>query len=224
MDYLRILVEILFGFLALFLLTKFLGKTQITQITAFDFISALVLGELVGNALYDNEIGILKVGFSVIVWGVLIYTTEIITEKFKGTRALLEGKPSLIIHKGKINREALKQCNLDINQMQHLLRAKDVFSIQDVEYAVLETDGTVSVMKKPAQQNATKADLNIPLKPVPLPMTLISDGEILKDNLKETGYDESWLTQQLKFQEINEVNQVLYAEYKEGEQLFVLPF
>ncbi|UOQ43407.1 DUF421 domain-containing protein [Halobacillus salinarum] len=224
MEYARICVETIFGFAALFLLTKVLGKTQITQITAFDFISALVLGELVGNALYDDKVGIPKIGFAVILWGILIYSTEFITNKYKGTRGILEGRPSLVIHKGRLMRDELKNSNLDINQLQHLLRSKSVFSVQDVEYAVLETDGTISVMKKPAQQNATKEDLNIPLKSSPLPMTMISDGEVLWDNLEEAGFDEDWLKQQLQFQEITDVKKVLYAEYKEGEQLFVLPF
>lgn len=225
MDFLEITVETLFGFTALFFLTKVLGKTQITQITAFDFISALVLGELVGNALYDQEVGILKIGFAVLLWGTLIFTTEIITEKFKGTRKLLEGQPSLVIRKGKIDRNALRKSKLDINQLQHLLRAKDVFSLQEVEYAVLETDGTISVLKASSFQNTTKKDFNLTPESVPLPMAIISDGEVLWDNLKEAHLDEKWLQSQLATKNITAAADVLYAEYKEGDtQLFIMRF
>ncbi|KHE67927.1 DUF421 domain-containing protein [Halobacillus sp. BBL2006] len=225
MEYLRITAETFFGFFALFVLTKVLGKTQITQITAFDFIAALVLGELVGNALYDDKIGIAKVAFAIVLWGTLIYITEIITEKFKGTREFLEGKPALVIHKGKIDRDRLKKSNLDINQLQHLLRSKDVFSLQEVEYAVLETDGTISVLKKSPYQNVNRQDMNLKPEAVPLPMAIISDGEILWDNLQEAGFDEQWLNAQLQAQNISKPSDVLYAEYQEGEsQLYLLNF
>ncbi len=193
MQYGSIFVETLFGFLMLFIVAKVLGKTQIKQLTAFDFISALILGELVGNALYDDEIGVLEIGFAVILWGTLLYITEFTTQKIKKSRAILEGRPSMIIHKGSIQREEMKQAKLDMNQLLHLLRSKDAFSVQEVDYAILETDGTVSVLKKTTNQQPTRDDLNLPFKKVALPFMLINDGEIIMDSLKEIGKDEKWL-------------------------------
>ncbi|SFJ66509.1 Uncharacterized membrane protein YcaP, DUF421 family [Halobacillus dabanensis] len=225
MDYLQITTETLFGFFALFIMTKLLGKSQITQITAFDFISALVLGELVGNALYDPEVGILDIGYAILLWSILIFVTEIITQKYKRTRKILEGSPSLVIYKGKIDREQLKKNKLDINQLLHLLRAKDVFSIQEVEYAVLETDGMISVLKASNYQNVTREDMKLMPENVPLPRTIISDGEIIWDNLKEAGFDEQWLKKQLDAQDFNGPKEILYAEHKEGDKdLFLIGF
>ena len=82
-NYFQMFTDTIFGFIALFTLTKVLGKTQISQITTFDFISSLLLGELVGNGLFDPEVGILQVGFVVLLWGGLMYITEIITQKYK---------------------------------------------------------------------------------------------------------------------------------------------
>ncbi|WJE16880.1 DUF421 domain-containing protein [Halobacillus sp. ACCC02827] len=223
MDYINITIETLFGFVALFIMTKVLGKSQITQITAFDFIAALVLGELVGNALYDPEVGVLDIGYAILLWSILIYTTEIITEKFKGTRKLLEGMPSLIIYKGKIDREQLKKNKLDLDQLQHLLRSKDVFSMKEVQYALLETDGTMSVLKASQFQNVTRDDMKLTPEEVPLPRTIISDGEIIWDNLLEAGFDEAWLERQLKAQNYNEPKEIMYAEYTDGDkQLYIL--
>ncbi|CDQ20999.1 Uncharacterized membrane protein YcaP, DUF421 family [Halobacillus karajensis] len=223
MDYLQITSETLFGFLALFVMTKVLGKSQITQITAFDFIAALVLGELVGNALYDKEVGILDIGYAILLWSILIYTTEMITQKFKGTRKLLEGSPSLVVYKGKIDRDQLKKNKLDVNQLQHLLRAKDVFSIKEVQYAVLETDGTISVLKASQYQNVTRDDMKLAPKNVPLPRAIISDGEVIWDNLREAGFDEKWLDDQLNSQDIQDPSDVMYAEYTEGDKdLYVI--
>src|SRR5690625_1183390 len=135
---LPMLYEALLGFVSLSALTKVLGKPQISQLTAYDFIAALVLGELVGNALFDENAGELESGYIILLWGILHYTVEMLTQKFSRTRYFLEGKPAMIIHKGKIIYEEMRKNKNDVSELQHLLRMKDVFSIQEVEYAILE--------------------------------------------------------------------------------------
>ncbi|PAE25209.1 MULTISPECIES: DUF421 domain-containing protein [Bacillaceae] len=221
MEYLHILSVLGVGYIFLFIMAKLLGKTQITQITPFDFISAIVLGELVGNALYDQETGIPEIFFAVTVWGTLIYATETLTQKYKRARKLLEGEPSIVIKKGKIIYEELKKNHLDINQLQHLLRSKDVFSIRECEYAILETDGTVSALKKPHFAAPTIQDLNLPTNNVELPVTVILDGEVVWDNLKSINWDETILKNEIKKFGASGVKDVLYAEWKKGEALHV---
>ena len=109
MEYLEILAELTIGYLALFITVKCLGKTQINQITPFDFISALVLGDLVSNAVFQEDISIVKILFSIAVWGSLIFITDIATQKSRRIRHLFEGKPSIIINHGKINMNELKK-------------------------------------------------------------------------------------------------------------------
>lgn len=221
---LPMLYETIFGFVALFLLTKILGKTQISQLTAFDFIAALVLGELVGNALFDEKAGVLEIGYIIFLWGVLLYTVEMLTQKFSRTRYILEGKPAMIIHQGKIIYEEMRKNKIDIGELQHLLRMKDVFSIQEVEYAILESNGDLSVMKKGPFQTPNKKDLNVlPEKPE-IAMTLISDGVIYDDNLAEIDKDEQWLIEELKKQNYSSVEEVFYAEYLSDKDLFILPY
>ncbi|MFB1050109.1 DUF421 domain-containing protein [Paraliobacillus sp. JSM ZJ581] len=216
-----IFIETIFGFVGLFILTKILGKTQIRQLTAFDFISALILGELVGNALYDDNVGIIGIGFAILLWGVLLYFTEIATQKIKRSRSILEGRPSIVIHKGKLQREVMAKSKLDMNQLLHLLRSKDAFSIRDIDYAILETDGTVSVLKKTYAQQPTRLDINLPAESVELSMMLINDGEIIKDNLAEINQDQTWLEEELKKQEVSSYKDVFYAEYTKGENLLI---
>jgi uncharacterized membrane protein YcaP (DUF421 family) len=223
-QYLSITIELISGFLLLFLITKILGKTQFSQITPFDFISALILGELVGNAVYDDEVKIMQIVFAVLLWGVLIYVVEMITQKFKGTRKLFEGEPNIVIHKGTIKYEALKKIKMDINQLQSLIRQQGYFSIQEVEYAIVETNGKASVLPKSEYDIPTKSDLNLTPKPTNLPITLIIDGEIVFDNLKEVGFDEHWLKDQLAMQSIINIKDVLYAEWRENNPLFVVRY
>lgn len=202
-------------------LTKILGKTEITQITTFDFVSVLVLGELVGNALYDDKIGIPEILSAVGIWGFLIYLTEFLTQKFRASRALFEGKPSIIINRGKIDYNEIKKNHLDLNQLQHLLRAKDIFSISECYYAILETDGTISAMKKQMFSTPTKQDLNLPLQHTALPISVIMDGEIIKENLPLVNYDMEKLNQELKRLGIASHKDVLYAEWQENMPLYI---
>ncbi|MGD6848484.1 DUF421 domain-containing protein [Rossellomorea aquimaris] len=216
-----IAIELIVGYFALLILTKILGKTQITQISAFDFISALILGELVGNSLYDGKITVLPILAAIFIWGSLIFFTEYFTQKSRRFRHMLEGTPALIINKGKINFDELKKNHLDLNQLQHLLRAKDIFSVRECEFALLESDGTLSVIRKPLYEIVQRQDLNIPAKNASLPLSLIVDGEIVYDNLKLAEQREDWLLSEIKKQGFLSSKDVMYAEWEEGESLLV---
>ncbi|GEN30647.1 uncharacterized membrane protein YcaP (DUF421 family) [Cerasibacillus quisquiliarum] len=221
MKYMFMFIDTIFSFCALFILTKLLGKTQMSQLTPFDFIAAVVLGELVGNALFDKNAGITEIGFLIILWGLLLYSAEMITQKYRKSRFLLEGKPSLVIHKGQIMFEEMKKNKIDIDELKQLLRSKDVFSIREVEYAIMESNGDLSVLKKAVFQNPIKKDFNLYGESTYLPFTIISDGELIEDNLKEANLTKEWLIQELTKQKISHIKDVLYAEYTEGEPLFI---
>ncbi|MFU8689865.1 DUF421 domain-containing protein [Rossellomorea sp. FS2] len=221
LEYTSIAVELIVGYFALLILTKVLGKTQITQISAFDFISALILGELVGNSLYDDKISVFQVLTAILIWGALIFVTEFFTQKSRKFRHLMEGTPAIVINKGIINYTVLKKNHLDLNQLQHLLRAKDIFSVKECEYALLESNGTLSVIKKPLYDQVQRQDLSLPLKKATLPMSLIMDGEIVYDNLKIVGEDDRWLQTEISRQGFSSPKDVLLAEWTENEPLLV---
>ncbi|WP_129727672.1 MULTISPECIES: DUF421 domain-containing protein [Bacillaceae] len=214
MPFVHTAIELTVGYISLFIVTKLLGKMTITQITLFDFISALVLGDLVGNALYNEHIKIKEIIFTVFFWGFLVYIVQFITQKSFRLRTLLEGRPSIVIHEGKICYNELKKNRLDLSQLQHMLRAKDSFSVSEVEYAILETDGSLSILKKSDYAAPTKSDHNMPNQPPNLPVTLISDGRLIRENLQRSGMNETWLQQELDKQGIRKYSEVLLAEWK----------
>lgn len=144
-----------------------------------------------------------------------------ITQKVKRSRRLLEGDPSIVIQKGKIMYDQLKKNHLDINQLQQLLRKKDIFTIRECEYAILETDGTVSVLRKPDYSSPTVQDLKLPLRSVSLPVTVILDGEAVYDNLHSIEWSIEDLEKHIRKAGADSVKDVLYAEWLEGEALHV---
>ncbi|SHR52603.1 Protein of uncharacterised function (DUF421) [Mycobacteroides abscessus subsp. abscessus] len=221
LGYVQMLVELVGGYVFLFIIVKVLGKTQISQITPFDFISALVLGEFVGSAVFDPEINLLKILFGITVWGLLIYITEFTTQKSLRLRLFLEGKPSFIIHEGKLDWKELKRNHLDINQLQQLLRSKDVFSLRDVEYAILEPNGSISILKKQEADKPTYKDLNLKISKRMVPLTIISDGEVIMEHLEESGMDYKGLIKRLNEKNISSVKEVAYAEWESDKDLFL---
>ncbi|MDR7072061.1 DUF421 domain-containing protein [Fictibacillus barbaricus] len=216
-------IELIVGFISLFLLTKILGKTQISQITPFDFISSIFLGELVGNAMYDDKISIFIILYAILIWGTLVYVVEIITQKFKKTRKLLEGAPSIVIRKGMIDREQLKKNKLDINQLQNLVRQKGYFGLREVEYAILETNGALSILPKYQYGAPTRQDMRLFSQQQPeLPITLILDGELNHDNLSTAEISEKQLWEMLHEKGYKSYSEIVYAEMSEGK-LLIMP-
>lgn len=216
-----IFIELVIGYISLFILVKLLGKTQLSQITPFDFISALVLGEFVGSAIFDRRTDTFEMIFGIIVWGLLIYITEVLTQKSRSMRHFFEGRPSMVINKGNLDWKEMKKNQIDIDQLQQLLRLKGVFSLQDVEYAILENNGDISVLLTANADQPTCKDLNIKGEKRDIPLTIISDGVILENNLKKAGKEKDWLYNQIIQKGIEGPDKISYAEYHNGKELFI---
>ncbi len=115
----------------------------------------------------------------------------------------------------------LKKNKLNINTLQELLRQKDVFSIRDVEYAILESGGTLSVLKKSGAMETSRDDFDLPVKPVNLAVTLISDGQVLWDNLESTDLNIVWLKEKVETEGYQDLKDIFYAEWLEETGLFL---
>lgn len=219
----HIAIDLIAGFVLLFIIAKLLGKTQMSQITTFEFITALVLGELVGNAIFNKEVTLVHTMFALTVWGLLMYISSFVALKLLKARGILEGNPSIIIKQGRMDRQELKRNRMTINQLQIMLRQKDVFSIREVYYAVLEPTGIVTVLKKDEYIQPVKSDFSMPQKDVAFPINIIIDGKLLHDNLAKAGFNENWLYKQLRAQGYEKVEDIFYAEWLEGEGMYIEP-
>lgn len=223
MKILDLTLELIIGFILLFLIVKFVGKKVINQITPFTYISSIVFGELLGNALYDENIGIFYMIYSIVLWAILLFTVEYLAQKFLMFRGAVEGKPAALIKNGVIDREELRKNRMNINLLQSLLRQSEAFSIREVAYCYLETNGSLSILKKSKYQKTTQEDFHMAPEPIHVPITLIRDGEILWDELSDLGFDSAWLQKQLASHGIADYREVFIAEWLEGDGLFIQP-
>ncbi|EZP76818.1 hypothetical protein H839_09488 [Parageobacillus genomosp. 1] len=221
MKWVHLTVELVTGFVLLFLVVKVAGKKLIHQISPFTFISALVLGELLGNALYDDHVHLWYIIYSISLWGALLLLVEYMSQKWLPFRRFSEGKPTVLIRNGIIDHEALKKSRMTLNQLQSLLRQSETFSLREVAFCYLEANGSISVLKKSKYQKTTREDFQLPPQPVYVPITLIRDGKLLADELRELGKDEEWLRRELRAYGVTSYQEVLIAEWLEGDGLFV---
>ncbi|MFB5662587.1 DUF421 domain-containing protein [Alteribacillus sp. HJP-4] len=219
-----IAIKLVTGFVALFILIKWLGAKIIDQITPFTFIAAIVLSELLGNAVYDKNVGLLPILFSIMVWGSLLFIVEFSGWKNFSLRSAFEGKPSMVIREGKLDINALKKSRMNITQLQSLLRQSEVFSIREVAYAYIEPNGSISILKKSQYQKTTQEDFQMPPQPVYVPITIIRDGELRREDLAEIEKNEQWLHSELRANGLHKIDDVLLAEWVADDGLFVIPY
>ena len=219
--YANLTLELFLGFIGLLIAVKIIGKRQVQQVSPFDFVSAVVLGELLGNAIYNDETTIFHIFYALSVWTLLLIFIEKVVQKSRKARSIIEGSPKFIIKKGIIDYDVLKKEKLDFDELISLLRGRDVFSIREVEYAIVEPNGIMTVIKKPPFETATRNDLNISLKPSSFSLPIIMDGEIEAKNLKATGHDKEWLVKKLKQNNVKKIAYVMYAEWNQTDGIYI---
>lgn len=210
------------GFFVLLLLTRILGKKQMGQLTIFTYITGIALGNIAGDMVVHKDISLIDGVTGLAFWAILTLLVEYISLKSSKARVLLDGEPTIVIKKGEIIYDKLSSQRLNIDDLTMLLRTNNIFSVVDVEYAVLEPNGQLSILKKSDKEQVTKKDLNLPSdKILYIPTEIIVDGKLVDTNLLETGQTYEWLDQQLKQAGISSINQVLYAELQGDGSLYI---
>jgi len=209
-------------FLVLLILTRLLGKKQMSHLTFFNYITGITIGSIAANMVRETEEPFMDDFIGLVWWCILTALAGYMGLKSGKLRRIIDGQPTILIKKGEIMKNALKSSSVNMDDLSMLLRKQNAFSIADVEYAILEPNGSLSVMKKSQQQQVTKSDMKIstPISKY-LPSEIIADGKIIYHNLKEFNLDEEWLSNQLKQQNISSIDDIFYAEIQSDGTLFL---
>ena len=182
----------------LILVIRLMGKRQIGQMEASEFVVTMLVANLAAIPMQDGAIPL----FSGLVPIITVLGMELVLSalsiKNLSFRKALCGKPIILIENGNISQENLKRTRVTLDELMGLLRQKDILDPRQVQYAILETNGNLSVFPYPKEQPASAKDAGIQVKPITLPITIISDGRVLGDNLILSGKNELWLDKTLK--------------------------
>lgn len=209
------------AYILLLILTRIMGRKMVAQVTFFDFVVAIIVGSVVANMAVNQDNPMVSGITVLIVLTALTVFIQILLLKVLPLRKLIDFGSIVIIENGRILSENLKSTRLRLDNLLMLLREKDVFQLSDVEYAVLESDGKLTVLKKSQKQPATPQDLNIPTSYIGLTKDFIMDGRIMEENLKGANLTKEWLLQKIKAQNCHALKDVLYAGLDTSGNLYV---
>jgi uncharacterized membrane protein YcaP (DUF421 family) len=202
-----LLLRLIMSFVTLLVLTRIMGRKEISQMTFFNFISAISIGTIGASLAIDPSLSIRNGMIALIGWTLFTIVLGFMDLKSIIARKMIVGDPIVVIKKGAILEGSLQKARLDINTLRTLLRKKNTFSLDEVDYAIFETDGTLSVIKKDSQQAVTKSDINLQTTPKQFPISteVITDGQMNFQNLEKLNLSEEWLMTQLRSSGINSI-------------------
>ncbi|ALC92510.1 hypothetical protein AM500_24140 [Bacillus sp. FJAT-18017] len=224
MLYGTIALKLIVGFFALVAVTRILGKKEMSQVTPYDFVYAIILGGIIEESIYDEKVSILHVLFGVAVWGIVIFAVEKLTEKYDKIRKPLKGSVSVLIKDGEIDHKEMKKNSLEMEQLRSLLRTQGVFSLKEVKYVFMETGGQISVMKYASADPVTPEILNVDTKDEEPALMLVDEGRIVEEDLKKTGKDEKWLKDELRKEGYDDISTIYYAEWSKQGGFYIKEF
>jgi len=198
-----------------------MGKKQLSQLTFFDYIVGITIGSIAATMSVDQNVKISNGLISLTVWGLIPILLGYLGLKSRVFTRLTDGRPSIIIREGKVLEDEMKRNQLAIEELMMQLREKGVFKLDDVEMAVFETNGELSIMKKTEADPITASLLGMKVKNEHAPTLLIVDGHILQENMSLLKLDKQWLTKEIKKQGAYDVKDVFIAQVDANKQLYV---
>ena len=185
-------------YILVLIVMRLMGKREISQMQPFELVIAIMIADLAAVPMSDTGIPITSGIVPILALLLFQLIISIINLKSITLRKIICGKPRILIYRGKIDERALKKEKITINELQERLREKSIFTIGDVEYAILETSGDLSIIQKPEKRNTIPEDFNITPDYEGIPYDLVIDGKIMHDNLKLIGRDVRWLKKEVE--------------------------
>lgn len=185
-------------YLVVLIVMRLMGKREISQMQPFELVIAIMIADLASVPMADTGIPIFNGIIPILALLLFQLIISLINLKSITLRKIICGKPRMLIYRGKIDEKALKKEKITINELQERLRQNNIFSIGDVEYAILETSGQISVIQKPEKRTTIPEDFHILPDYEGIPYDLIIDGKIMHENIQAIGRDERWLKREVE--------------------------
>ena len=210
---LEISLRVLLVYLLLLLAMRIMGKREIWQLSNLDFVVAIVVAELATLPITDHNLSLMQSVLPMLIITALQVTVSMLCLKSNRFRRLLYGRPNVLIAQGKLQMAEMRKARYNIDDLLSQLRQKDIFDVADVNYAILETSGDLTVTVKPELCPVNRQDLHLecPAQFYGMPLTLIDDGEINWKGMDDNGLTEKWLMEKLAQYEIENAAQIFFA-------------
>lgn len=207
MDVLKVCLTSLGSLIILFFSTKIIGNKQMSELTMFDYINSITIGSIAAEMATDIEKFYLPL-VAIVIYTAVIFFISQITEISTKARRFLAGKSTILMENGKFYPQNFSKSKLDISEFLTQCRVSGYFNIDDIDTAILEQNGKISILPKVAARPVNTKDLNLALTQEKISVNVILDGNIMADNLKRSGNDVEWLKKELARQKVNDIRDV----------------
>lgn len=220
-ELLDVTIRAISSLITLFLVTKLLGKKQVSQLSLFDYVIGISIGNFAAEMTINLESNELNGIWAVVLFGLFAYIISILTMKSIHLRRFFMGTPTILIQEGKILESNLKKMKFDINDMLESIRIAGYFDLSQIDYAIMEANGTLSILPKAGYRSLTPNDMKIKVEKEGLCFNVIIDGKIMHSNLEKTNRDDNWLIKQLKVKGYNDISKILLVTMDINEKLVI---
>lgn len=186
-------IRTIFLYILVLIVMRLMGKREIGQLQPFELVISIMIADLASIPMADVGIPITNGIIPILGLLVMHLIISIVNIKSIRCREILCGRPTILIYRGKIDEKALKKERFTVNELEERIRGNNVVNLGDVEYAILETSGQITVIQKPNKRTTIPEDFNIEPDYEGLPYDLVIDGKIMYENLKKIGKNDTWL-------------------------------
>lgn len=202
----------------LFLVTKMIGKKQVSELSLFDYVIGISIGNFAAEMTINLESQEINGIVAVLIFGIVAYIVSYITMKSIYLRRFFIGVPTIIIDKGKINYKNMKKFKMDINDLLEQARINGHFDLSEIEYGIMEANGIMSFKLKDIYDTPTNKDLNINTKNIGICANIIIDGKYMKNNISNMNKNIEWVENKIKDMGYN-INNILLATLNEKDEI-----
>lgn len=209
--YYGVLLKAILYFCWLLFLSRLMGRKLISQMTYFDYIAGITIGSMAATVCVDRSLDIYDGLITILVWAVLSITLGYANLKNLFLRRATNSRATIIIENGHIITGNMRNARYNMEDLLMQLRLKDVFDLSEVQFALLEPNGELSVLKRSLYSPVTPKDIGIKVQDKGMMVNLIIDGKIIEENLRSNNLNAQWLYDQLKKNNISSVNDVIFA-------------
>ncbi len=202
---------------------RLLGKHQVGELEPAEFVLALIIADIASVPMQDYGIPLLMGVIPIITLLCLSMILSMLSMKSLRLRALLTGVPSILVRNGKLDQREMRRTRMTLDEILEQLRLQGYTDLADVQYAILETNGQLSVLPYARRKPPVAEDMDVPVSDSGLPIVLINDGRLLSHNLKKSGLNETWLNKRLAEHKLHSVKQVYLMTVDEQHQTCLVP-
>ncbi|MBR1970106.1 MAG: DUF421 domain-containing protein [Clostridia bacterium] len=222
MEFIKVILTSILSVVSLFVIAKIMGHKQMAQLDFFDYITGITIGSIAAELATELEAP-WKPLVAMIIYGLVALGLTILAHKFPKTRKYVNGTPTIVMDNGKLYRENMKKAKLELSEFMVLCRQEGYFNINDIETAVFEYNGRITILPKSEKRPLTPEDMNITPEKAEICTEIIMDGRILHENLKRLGLDLTWLDKQLKKQKYDNAKEIYLGICDKNNNLTLFP-